>query len=453
MRLLRNSCHISLLGSELEAKIGNLFVEAADEVVLISVYEGMPSSLRVIVHRGSHQIGGSCIELATDCHRLLIDAGAPLDDSAPRELPPIVGVSMPGPAPDAVLLSHAHTDHSGLLESVPHDVPVYLTSGTSKMLLAGEVFCYQPPLPRDRQRIIEPGKPVCIGDFTVTSLPVDHSVFGAVAFLVEAAGRRVLYSGDLRLHGRKPGMTRSLIESATSAPLDLLLIEGTHLSRSAEALPTKERELETQIFDLIAAAPSLALALFSPQHLDRLVTFYKASHRAGRTFVIDLYAAFVIHLLRSEVRIPDPAHGPQLRVYFPERRRPVPRLERRLAAARITLDEVLAEPSRYLMLCRPSMLLRDLKGTVPAKTLGLYSMWDGYLERDDWQRTQHVISVAGGQFVECHTSGHAAVPDLVRLIQDLRPRRIVPIHTERPEALRELVPDVEIVEDGEPIVV
>lgn len=413
----------------------------------------MSSSLRAFVHRGSHQIGGSCIELATDSHRLLIDAGAPLDDSAPRELPPIAGVTMPGPPPDAVLLSHAHTDHSGLLGSVPRDVPVYLTSGTSKMLLAGEVFCHQPLLPRARQRIMKPGKPECIGDFAVTALPVDHSVFGAVAFLVEAAGRRVLYSGDLRLHGRKPGMMRSLIESATPAPLDMLLIEGTHLSRSMDALPTTERELETQIFDLIAGAPSLALAFFSPQHLDRLVTFYKTARRAGRTFVIDLYAAFVMHLLRSEVRIPDPANGPQLRVYFPERHRSVPRLERRLAAARIALDEVLGEPDRYLMLCRPSMLFRDLKGTVPARTLALYSMWDGYLEHDDWQRTRHIISAAGGEFAECHTSGHAAVPDLVRLIHDLRPRRTIPIHTERPEALRELVPGVEISQDGEVIFV
>ena len=166
----------------------------------------MPSSLRAIVHRGSRQIGGSCIELATDNHRLLIDAGAPLDDSVPHELPPIAGVSLPGSSPDAVLLSHAHADHSGLLGHLPRDVPIWLTSGTSKMLFVGEVFCGQAPVPRDRQRKLQPGKPERIGDFTVTALPVDHSVFGAVAFLIEAAGRRVLYSGDLRLHGRKPGM-------------------------------------------------------------------------------------------------------------------------------------------------------------------------------------------------------------------------------------------------------
>ncbi len=413
----------------------------------------MPSSLRVIVHRGSHQIGGSCIEFATDRHRLLIDAGSPLDDSQPHELPPIAGVSLPGSRPDAVLLSHAHADHSGLLGHLPHDVPMWLTSGTSKMLLAGEVFCGQPPVPRDRQRKLQPGKPQRIGDFTITALPVDHSIFGAVAFLIEAAGRRVLYSGDLRLHGRKPGMTRRLIEAATAAPLDLLLIEGTHLSRCMDATATTEWDLETQISALISGAPSLALAFFSPQHLDRLVTFYKATRKAGRTLIIDLYAAFVMHLLRSEAGIPDPARGPQLRVYFPQRRPSVPRLEQRLTAARITLPEVLADPSRHVLLCRPSMVKRDLGGILPAETLGVYSMWSGYLGRTEWLATQRAIRAANGKFIECHTSGHAAGPDLVKLIRELHPRRIVPIHTERPELLNELVPGVEVAKDGEVILV
>ncbi len=375
----------------------------------------------------------------------------PLDNSAPPELPPIEGVSLPGRLPDAVLLSHAHGDHSGLIHRVPEEVPVWLSRSTSKMLMAGEIFCRQHALPRKRQRVLRLGNPETIGDFTVTALPVDHSIFGAVAFLIEAGGRRVLYSGDLRMHGRRPDMTRRLIEAVTAAPLDLLLIEGTHLSRSRDAVATTEPEVEDQLFSLIHGSPSLVLALLSPQHLDRLVGFYNATLQAGRTFVIDFYAAFVMHLLHTEIGVPDPACASGLRIYFPESQHKAPKVENRLIHRQIDLSDVLVHPQRYVLLSRPTMLGRDLGGVVPRGTRGIYSMWRGYLERDDWQKAQRTITTAGGDLIGCHTSGHATVPDLVKLIRDLNPRRIVPIHTERPEALKELVPGVEVTNDGEPI--
>jgi ribonuclease J len=318
------------------------------------------------------------------------------------------------------------------------------------MLKAGGIFCRQHELARDRERPFHLGRPERIGDFKVTALPVDHSIFGAVAFLIETEGGRVLYSGDLRLHGRRPELTRRMVEAATAAPLDLLLIEGTHLSRRHDAVVTTENELEERIVGLIAGAPSLVLALLSPQHLDRLLGFYNAARQVGRIFVVDFYAAFVMHLLHTEAGVPDPATAPGIRIYFPEPRPTIPRVESRLIHRQITLADVLARPEQHVLLSRPTMIERDLQGSVPPQTRGIYSMWNGYLQRRDWQGAQSAISAAGGDFVSCHTSGHATVPDLVKLICDLNPRRIVPIHTERPEALKELVPNVEVAEDGRP---
>ncbi len=81
------------------------------------------------------------------------------------------------------------------------------------MMLAGGLFAGQVELPRNRFREIEPERPVTIGDFTVTGYSVDHSIYGCLAFLIEAKGRRILYTGDLRSHGRKPGMGKRLIEA------------------------------------------------------------------------------------------------------------------------------------------------------------------------------------------------------------------------------------------------
>ncbi len=38
----------------------------------------------IVTHRGTHQIGGSCIEIATEKSRILLDFGMPLQDRASK---------------------------------------------------------------------------------------------------------------------------------------------------------------------------------------------------------------------------------------------------------------------------------------------------------------------------------------------------------------------------------
>ena len=50
-----------------------------------------------------------------------------------------------------IFITHAHLDHSGLIARSVAEIPIYATTGTSKMLLAGSIFARQrstcpPPL-------------------------------------------------------------------------------------------------------------------------------------------------------------------------------------------------------------------------------------------------------------------------------------------------------------------
>ena len=47
--------------------------------------------------------------------------------------------------------------------------------------------------------IVEPYKNFEIGDFTIKSAPVDHSLPGASAFLLENNGETTVYTGDLKI--------------------------------------------------------------------------------------------------------------------------------------------------------------------------------------------------------------------------------------------------------------
>ena len=408
------------------------------------------SALRIIIHRGSHQIGGSCVEIASDSTRLILDAGTPLDPSVPAAPLVVPGLFSDGPPVAALLLSHAHPDHSGLLPLVRKEIPVWLTRGTSKMLLAGKKFAAGVYLSKERSKIVEPGERKEIGDFAVTAYSVDHSIYGSVAWLIEHGNTRVLYSGDLRMRGRKDGMTRALVKAVAARPLDALLLEGTHLSRDARSPCVKERQLETTITDLLRDAPALALAMFSPQNLDRLVTFYKAARRTKRVFVVDLYTAFIMHLLHSEVEIPLPTAEAGMRVFFPTYRpQNIGDIERRFAASRIELGEITAEPRRFLMLARASMLDHDFTGGLPEKTCALYSQWSGYRNGEKQVEFERVLAACGGELIECHTSGHATVDDLVKLVGDLNPRRVIPMHTTAPERFEQFFKNVVRLGDGE----
>ena len=64
-----------------------------------------------------------------------------------------------------------------------------------------------------------------LGPFTITPYLVDHSAFDAYSLLVEAAGRRLFYSGDFRAHGRKARLFEQLVADPPAA--DVMLMEGT----------------------------------------------------------------------------------------------------------------------------------------------------------------------------------------------------------------------------------
>ena len=430
--------------------------------------------MRITIHRGTHEIGGNCIEVTTDNSRIILDVGMPLfkkdrephDSTALRRqsseelrksgiLPNVPGLfDEAGPRPDAILLSHAHEDHTGLLRHSTVEIPIYASVGTSKMMLAGFKFAGQPCLPRDRHQEIRDGQSVQIGDFTVTAFAVDHSIYGAQAFLIEAEGKSVLYSGDLRMHGRKPGMHRTLFEAVKNRTIDALLMEGTHIGHT-DHRGQDEYKLEAEIVEHTRSSPGLVLASFSPQHVDRLVAFFRASKKTNRIFIPDAYTAFVMHLIAPKKVIPKPESTEGVRVFFPTffeqsfRQKGLEEFYSLMAPARIGMEEIKSNPSRFVMLFRPSMLSSDFSNDLPAGSRCLYSRWSGYLDQPDWQPVKAALAKANGDLIEAHTSGHIFYGDIVKLVNQFKAKTVIPIHTFEPEKFRTFSRNVKLLADGE----
>jgi len=429
--------------------------------------------VELTVHRGTKEVGGTCIEVRSGDSRIILDVGLPLFD-ADREpfdsfrlrrmskeellaegiLPKVEGLFVDGPSPDAILLSHAHLDHTGLLSHVGATIPIIASRGTSKMMLAGGIFAGQVSIPRDQFREIKPEQPTKIGRFTVTAFSVDHSIFGCLAYLIEADGKSILYTGDIRLHGRKPGMAKRLIDVLSGRSIDVMITEGTHFGLP-ESGDVTEYELEDEIVELVTQASGLVLASFSPQHVDRLVAFIRAAKKTNRTFVADVYTAFILHMIRSETPVPAPGKDNLVGVYYPKSfedsvtRRGLKKLSDQFESSRISMEELLDAPSKHLMVFRPSMLDSDFDGTLPTGATCLYSRWTGYLEKPDWKQAKEKLAEAEGTLVEVHTSGHILSSDIARFVEAISPKTVVPVHTFEPELFRQHVENVRALKDGE----
>ena len=411
--------------------------------------------MRVRIHRGAHEIGGSCVEVESGGDRLVLDIGTPLEpiSDGPDALPSVPGLTQDGD--DSIvglLISHPHQDHYGLVNYVRPGIPIYTGQAASAVLGAARFFS---PASADLSPAghLSHRRPMKMGSFTVTPYLADHSAFDSYSLLIEADDRRLFYTGDLRGHGRKSSVFEELLAEAP-AHVNAMLLEGTRVGRSDDSGgELDESAVELEMAELFRETPGLTLVYASAQNIDRLVTVYRASRRARRTLVIDLYAATIAHASGRET-IPQPGF-PGLRVYVPQRQRVLVKKAGEfhrvddLGAIRIFQDEMRERPRDFVALLPGSTTAELARGGCLEGARAIWSLWPGYLDQTSGQRLAALLDRHGVSLTVLHASGHASVEQLQRLVDALKPDRVVPIHTAAPELFPRYFPNVEPHPDGE----
>jgi len=282
---------------------------------------------------------------------------------------------------------------------------------------------------------------------------MDHSAFDAHGFLVEAGNKSVFYTGDFRGHGRKGKLLDRLIKKPPK--VDALMMEGTLVGERSNENTMTESDLENEFVQVIEQTPGIVLVTTSSQNIDRLVTLFKASQKTGRMFIIDFYTAEILDRLKGYAKLPQPSWF-QIRVCYPQY------LARYFE--KLGLDSILARHRKNsirwirlneignnaVLLIRPGFLW-DIKRFLNLKdATWIYSMWPGYFERSKpLKNLKSYLEAKGVHYEYLHTSGHAKLSDLRKLVEAMAPKMVIPIHSFYPDKFKDHFPNIRLVEDGE----
>ena len=115
------------------------------------------------IHRGTKEIGGSCVEVWTETTRILLDFGMPLVEKDGKEfnfgkyktstpfelvqkgvLPGINGLyDNSDSLIDGVIISHPHQDHYGLSNFINDNVQYHLGQASHKIIELNNLFTSQ----------------------------------------------------------------------------------------------------------------------------------------------------------------------------------------------------------------------------------------------------------------------------------------------------------------------
>lgn len=213
--------------------------------------------VRITALGGFQEVGRSSILLETQESKILLDFG--YNPSAPtlkQSMPRLDVANIPVEDIDAVVVTHAHLDHCGLvplLFKFGYEGPVYATEATRDLMILLQLDLLDiskregKPLPFDLQDVhkallhtvtLKYGEVTDIApDVRLTFYRAGHILGSAIAHLHIGVGlHNIVYTSDF-----KYGKTRLLDEAHTEFPrVDTLLMESTY--GNATQLPRDEAE-------------------------------------------------------------------------------------------------------------------------------------------------------------------------------------------------------------------
>lgn len=368
-------------------------------------------------------------------------------------------------------------DDSGLLlesdKRIPHTCRnSFCTAGPGEELVA--FLSQRPGQDGKGAKKYQPAKCLPLDNaalpFKVIPYEVDHSIFGATAYLLQG-NEAIAYTGDMRLHGKLGDRTRDFVHHAKDA--SVLITEGTRAGRGtgpegdgAGGITTSEQ----MVYETCRAASDdikgLIIADFSPRNFERLETFIRIAEETGRTLVVTAKDLYLLHALECADGVC--RHHP-VGIYGE-----LTNMSRRKWETEVVMDKAYGQyvshgelnqnPDQYIV-CFSFYDMKHLLDIKPEGGVYIYSSCEAFSEEMEidfrrlWQWIHRFGFEARGFSLDekdkpvfdsrYHASGHASREDLAWVIDQVDPDILIPVHTDNPRWFADTFENVKVMQDGE----
>lgn len=223
--------------------------------------------LKVRFLGGARKIGASAILLDTGKHRILLDYG-----SSPSKTPEFPIPVSPYDI-DAVIISHAHIDHSGAVPLLyrgargPTLIATPPTLDLSHLLINDMIKINGNKLPfskREVQKMLEHAlpvnynEPVEIFDGIVVTLRNAGHVPGSASVEIQIDGKKIWYTGDINITN-----TRLLEAGEIVRDADYVIIESTYSTKDHPSRKEEEKRFYKTVKEIVDDGGTVLIPAFA----------------------------------------------------------------------------------------------------------------------------------------------------------------------------------------------
>jgi ribonuclease J len=388
---------------------------SAASTILTFLHTGNPTGLKFLVEHGDarclfdfgreHAPGRTLFSLGLEPRQ-----GRELGDLvAVGAAPPLEGVYA-GDAWDGrthLFITHMHLDHTGLIPLLGPGVPLYYPAAMEPVRAGADSSGYL-PWRRPTGSGVADGETIAVGPIRVRFVAVDHDLPGATGFLIETPDASLAFTGDNRWHGLRPELTETFANTARG--VDLLIQEGVSLGSvqvEGAAPLLSEADVIAELGQALAEAPGLVIVNCYGMNRERVAGIAAGCATAGRRLLMEPHMAAMAgwpDVLGSTDPVRDDPRGHCLQLGF-------------------------------------ESLPRVIDLQPPTGSVWIQS---GGAPMGPFDPALAVVEAWAARFgLELRTvtsSGHSYPEDIVRMVTDVHPELVLPVHSRAPEAL--LVPGV-----------